>query len=256
MHQDDIERYEVYASRRSESPQQQDFKEQTGNSSFTSTPWTWVSLAVLLVLYPIQALIFGEDAPALLRSLNEGMRLVLLYSTVIMLWGMFLLVLWTTQSEKTPLRAIGFTSFRPIYIAWAIAFVLMANLILSGLAWTLAQVGLPMPGEIGLLIPESLHGKILWVFVAITAGVCEETAFRGYLMTRLRMLHGLNSWVVPTILSSLAFGICHSYQGIPGLIVITTYGLMFSLLYIRTGSLWPCIIAHFFQDFSALFIPQ
>lgn len=256
MHQDDIERYEIYAPNRSESPEQQDFKERTGNSTFQSTPWTWTTLIVLLILYPIQALIFGEDAPELLRNLNEGMRLILLYSTVIMLWMMFLLVLWTTQKEQTDFKGIGFTRFRPVYIAWAGAFVLVANLILSGLAWSLAQIGMPMPGEIGLLLPESLHGKILWVFVSITAGVCEETAFRGYLMTRLRLLHGLNSWVVPTILSSLAFGICHSYQGIPGLIVITTYGLMFSLLYIRTGSIWPCIIAHFFQDFSALFIPQ
>ena len=52
------------------------------------------------------------------------------------------------------------------------------------------------------------------------------------------------------------FGACHAYQGIPGLIVITVYGALFALLYIRTGRIWPCIIAHFFQDFSALFIPQ
>jgi membrane protease YdiL (CAAX protease family) len=31
---------------------------------------------------------------------------------------------------------------------------------------------------------------------------------------------------------------------------------MFAWLFVRTKSLWPCIIAHFFQDFTALFIPQ
>jgi membrane protease YdiL (CAAX protease family) len=92
--------------------------------------------------------------------------------------------------------------------------------------------------------------------VSLSAGICEETAFRGYLMSRIRFVGELKSWVLPVVLSSLAFGACHAYQGIPGLIVITVYGSMFAWLYLRTGSLWPCIIAHFFQDFSALFIPQ
>ncbi|HWR82135.1 MAG TPA: CPBP family intramembrane glutamic endopeptidase, partial [Candidatus Deferrimicrobium sp.] len=88
------------------------------------------------------------------------------------------------------------------------------------------------------------------------AGVCEETAFRGYLMTRLRLLGRFRSWAIPTVISAVAFGICHAYQGLPGFIVITAYGVMLSILYIRTGSLWPPIIAHFFQDFAALFVPQ
>ena len=64
------------------------------------------------------------------------------------------------------------------------------------------------------------------------------------------------SWVIPVAVSAATFGICHAYQGLPGFIVITIYGLMFSALYLWTGRLWPCIIAHFFQDFMALIIPQ
>ena len=75
-------------------------------------------------------------------------------------------------------------------------------------------------------------------------------------MTRLRLLGKTNGWLIPTILSSVVFGACHAYQGLPGFILISVYGLLFALLYIRTGSLWPCVIAHFFQDFGALFFPQ
>jgi hypothetical protein len=61
---------------------------------------------------------------------------------------------------------------------------------------------------------------------------------------------------MPVVVSSLTFGILHAYQSLPGAIILSVYGLMFALLYIRTRSLWPCIIAHFFHDFTALFIPQ
>ena len=113
-----------------------------------------------------------------------------------------------------------------------------------------------MPGELGMLVPEDSFGRVVWVAVSFTAGFCEEIAFRGYLMTRLRILLKSKSWLIPVLVSSVVFGVCHAYQGWPGLIVITTYGAMFALLYIRTGSLWPCIIAHFFQDFGALFFPH
>lgn len=256
MQKDDIERYEVYIPDRGQDFRFRTFRQESGNSQFQVSWLTWVTLGVLLILYPAQALLTGGESMQMLKDLNEGMRLILLISTVLVLWGIYLLIVWATHEEKTDLIGIGYTKFRPIYIFWAGAFVLAANLILAGLSWGLAQIGHPMPGEIALLLPETLYGKIIWFFVSITAGFCEETAFRGYLMTRLRLLHGLNSWVVPTILSSVAFGICHSYQGVPGLIVISVYGTLFALLYIRTGSIWPCIIAHFFQDFSALFFPQ
>jgi len=188
--------------------------------------------------------------------MNQGLLIFTLVVTVLFLWTVFLINYASTYMEGTRLVGIGLVRLRSVDFAWAIAFLLAANLILSGLAWLLAQIGLPMPGEIGLLVPSALSGKLVWVLVSITAGFCEEIAFRGYLMTRLRLIGRFKSWTVPVIVSALAFGASHAYQGWPGFIIVTIYGAMFSLLYIRTGRLWPCIIAHFFQDFGALFYPQ
>jgi len=220
---------------------------------------TWFCLAILLVFYPgISLLGIGEDPSAMLRNMsqNQGILLFMLIVTVMVQWTIFMFNYAAVYLENTGLAGIGLTRIRMVDFAWALAFLLAANLILSGLAWLLAQVGLPMPGEVGNLIPTSSGGKVLWVTVSFTAGFCEEVAFRGYLMSRLRILMKSRSWVVPTIISALAFGACHAYQGWPGFILITVYGVLFSLLYIRTGRLWPCIIAHFFQDFGALFFPQ
>ena len=197
-----------------------------------------------------------EDPSALLKNLSDDMLMFMLIVTIIFQWFIFGFNYVGTFLEKTGLKGVGLGRLRGIHVAWAFAFLLASNLLLSGLAWLLAQVGLPLSGDLGLLVPTFLEGKIVWVIVSLTAGFCEEVAFRGYLMTRLRLVFGNHSWVVPTLVSSLVFGICHAYQGVPGLILISTYGLLFSLLYLRTGSLWPCVIAHFFQDFSHLFFPQ
>jgi len=229
----------------------------SGNQDFRRTTLTWLNLIFLLLIYPVISVLgVGEDSSSLLKSLNQGMLIFLLITTVLFQWAVFLLNYGGAYTEATGLRGLGFKRIRGLDFLWAGAFLLVSNLILSGLSWLLAQVGLPMPGEIGLLIPSDPFGKVVWVVVSLTAGICEETAFRGYLMTRLRLVGRFRSWIIPTIVSAAVFGLCHAYQGLPGFIVIATYSVLFSLLYIRTGSIWPCIIAHFLQDFGALFFPH
>jgi len=251
-----MERITIFDAEPSNVAIEDSFKARSGNLAFRRSKMTWLSLFFLLIVYPGVSLAFVEDPSTLLGNLNDGMRMVLLVSTIIMQWGVFMFLFLALYFEQTGMAGLGFKKIRGLDFAWAISFLIVSNLILSGLAWVLAQVGLPMPGEVAMLIPTDTAGRVVWVAVSFTAGFCEESAFRGYLMTRLRLVGGLKSWVIPTIFSALSFGVCHAYQGIPGLIVIAIYGILFSLLYIRTGSIWPGIIAHFFQDFSALFIPQ
>lgn len=243
------------------------FKVDWQNTEFRRTWLTWVSMIALVVLYPLMSVAFAEDPSVALRGLNDTMRMLMLLVTIVIQWALFVLLLLTVESERTGLAGLGFTRIPltpfkgfvkqvGLYLAYAFAFLFAANLILSALAWLLAQVGLPMSGDIQFLIPTDPLGRVVWVGVSITAGVVEETAFRGYLMTRLRILGKFRSWVIPVIISSLVFGSLHAYQGLPGVIVIAVYGALFAALYIRTGTIWPAIIAHFFQDLSALFIPQ
>jgi membrane protease YdiL (CAAX protease family) len=234
------------------------FKRQFGNEQFRISVFTWISLVTLIVFYPgisIWGAYAGGDPTEMLKNLTPGMLVVMLVATIVVQWAIFLLNYLSTYYEHTGLRGLGLTRIRFIDFAWAGAFLLAANLILTGVAWVLARFGLEMPGEIAFLIPQDPVGRVLWVAVSFTAGFCEEVAFRGYLMTRLRLLLGTKSWIVPTAISAVVFGSCHAYQGPAGFIVITVYGLMFSLLFIRTRTLWPLIIAHFFQDFMYLFFP-
>ncbi|UCG63036.1 MAG: CPBP family intramembrane metalloprotease [Candidatus Zixiibacteriota bacterium] len=256
MNQEQYERLEVYQPPDIPSDPFERFKERWGNSSFRVSTMTWVSLFILIVGYPGLTAGFTEDPTEILRNLNEGLRIFLLVVTIISLWTIFLILWIATYRENTLLAGVGLKRIRLVDFAWAIAFLAFSWAFLTGLAWLLAQIGLPLTGELGMLIPEDATGRLVWVGVSFSAGFCEEVAFRGYLMTRLRLLFRLDNWIIPVIVSSVVFGICHAYQGVGGPILIGTYGLLFSLLYLRTGTLWPGIIAHSFQDLMALFFPQ
>ena len=256
MSAEQFERVEVYKPEPEETEETMRFKSETQNESFRKSALTWISLAFLIIVYPLLSIFPGEDPARILDGLNDTTRLVLFISTMIILWTLFLLIFGAVTREQTGLAGIGFDKIQPIHFAWALAFLTASILILTGVELLLAKIGLPMPGEIALLIPQDTTGRIVWIFVSFTAGFCEEAAFRGYLMTRLRLIGNFQNWVIPTIVSAVVFGACHAYQGLPGFIVISIYGAMFSWLYIRTGSIWPPIIAHFFQDFGALFFPQ
>lgn len=232
------------------------FQTDFNNQNFKAGFFTYFNLVILLLIYPGLSLIGVGDTSNMLKNINQQALAFLLISTILLQWVIFLVNFAGAYVENTGLAGLGLVRIRYVDFAWAFSFLLVSNLILSGLAWVLAQIGLPMPGEIAFLIPTENTGRLLWVLVSFTAGFCEEIAFRGYLMTRLRLLGKFKSWLIPTVVSVLIFGVCHSYQGLPGFILISVYGLMFSLLFIKTRRLWPCIIAHFFQDFSAIFIPQ
>lgn len=259
LEQQPFERYSIYA----ETPGSPDngpmteFKRKTGNEGFRRSFVTWFNLVLLLVIYPAVSLAgMKEDPSVLLKSLTQGMLMFMLIVTVIFEWSIFGMNFLGVHMEKTGLKGVGLRRIRLLDFAWAIAFYLAANAILSLLASGLAKIGLPIPGDVGLLIPTTTGGKIFWVVVAATAGFCEEVAFRGYLMTRLRLTFNLKSWIIPVIIASLAFGSAHGYQGLGGMILICVYGLMFALLFIYTGRLWPCVIAHFLQDVLNLFLPH
>lgn len=222
---------------------------------FRKSRLSYVTLLFLLIVFPALSIVSVGDPKEALEQLSAHPIYLVYIPTIIIQWFLFLLVFLTTRHERTGLGGIGFKKIRVLDFFWAAAFLLVSNLLLSLIAVVLSWLNMEIPGEIGLILPKNSTERILWVILSLTAAVCEETAYRGYLITRLKILGKFKGWIIPVVVSSLAFGSGHGYQGIGGLVLITIYGVMFALLYLGTGRMWPVIIAHFFQDFSALFFP-
>lgn len=101
------------------------------------------------------------------------------------------------------------------------------------------------------LLPRTGPEKVVFAFLSLAAGVGEEIAFRGFALPGLLLLTG-SSWG-GALVSSLAFGVLHGYQGWLGVLRTGTMGFVLAAVFILSGSLWPVILAHAILDlFSGL----
>jgi len=84
--------------------------------------------------------------------------------------------------------------------------------------------------------------------LSLAAGLGEETAYRGYLITVLAPLTGLAG---AAVLSSAVFGVLHVYQGWLGIPRTALLGGLLAWGFLASGSLWPAIVAHTVIDLIA-----
>jgi membrane protease YdiL (CAAX protease family) len=98
------------------------------------------------------------------------------------------------------------------------------------------------------LLPNTAAERAGWVVVSLTAGVCEEVLFRGFLIGFLHTGGFGLPLAAALVVSSLIFGLGHVYQGLRGVLATTVGGLVFGLLFLLTGSLLACIVLHVLLD--------
>lgn len=208
-------------------------------------------LIFLLVGWPLLSyVIMTENKPELGFA---GMDLIsqIYLPTIIIEWLIFLVVLLVLKRGRENLSTVGFSKFTLTNLGIGLGFLLVANLILITLAQILQFLHLAVPEEVGFILPRTKSETFFWVILSITAGITEETGFRGFVLTKLNLF--LNNWYLTVGISSLCFGLGHSYQGTGGIILTGTYGLLFCLLFIWRKSLIPGMFAHSLQDLTALF---
>jgi membrane protease YdiL (CAAX protease family) len=215
---------------------------------------TYILLFFLIVLWPIVGLSFLFIDNAEINWELYDPVLYIYLPTLAIQWFIFLAVTLGIIREGSNFKSIGFVRFKFSDILYAVLFLLVSNFILAVLQAFLALFGLTISKDVDVLVEQASNQAWWWLAVSVTAAICEETAFRGYILTRLKFLMRRGGWILPVFLSTLSFASGHSYQGVGGFILLFVYGLLFCLLYLRTKSLWPCILAHFIQDFSAIFI--
>ncbi len=84
--------------------------------------------------------------------------------------------------------------------------------------------------------------------LSVTAGVCEEFLFRGYLLWVLPPLLG---WWGAAVCSVTSFGLLHAYQGRKGMIQATILGALMTALVMMANSLVPAMVLHALVDIGS-----
>jgi uncharacterized protein len=167
-------------------------------------------------------------------------------------WALAGLALWGTRLKKTSLRELlgerrpGMRAFLTDVAAAAIFWIFSA-IVLTSLALFLRLFHLESAQkQISQLAPSSIAEAALWIALSVSAGICEEFIFRGYFQQQFARVTG-RLWC-GVLVSALLFGAAHGYEGIAGMLMITVYGALFSLLAVRRRSLRAGMIAHGWHD--------
>ena len=106
--------------------------------------------------------------------------------------------------------------------------------------------------KLAYLLPERPIEMVLFSGVAISAGICEEVIFRGFLLRYLQSV----PWGLPLewglLASSAIFGLAHFGQGLKGMLLTGFIGFLLGSLYLASGSLLLPILVHTVIDLRAL----
>jgi uncharacterized protein len=108
--------------------------------------------------------------------------------------------------------------------------------------------------RMAFILPITSEERAWFVAVSVTAGICEEILYRGFLTRYLADVPWhWNLWLAIAI-SSLIFGAAHTYQGVSGVIGTAVIGAIMAVVFLVAGSLWIPIVLHAAFDLRILFL--
>lgn len=205
----------------------------------------WHTVVVLLALAGLSLAGARSGNLPLVREYGRAAGYVV---TMAIEWGIVAFIWYGVRRRGTSLRELAGGSWaRPVAVlrdlGIAAGFLIAAQFVLGAVGYLLKAA----PNQaIRNLLPRGPGEVILFLLLALTAGICEEIVFRGYLQRQFAALTGAAAGGI--VLQGIAFGAAHGYQGWRFMAVIAVYGCLFGLLAHWRRSLRPGMVAHFLQD--------
>jgi membrane protease YdiL (CAAX protease family) len=107
-----------------------------------------------------------------------------------------------------------------------------------------------------ILLPSTPIERKWFAAAAITAGICEELLYRGFLMRYMLTTFPVLDWLFIAIISGIIYGLSRAYQGFRGITTTALTGFSFAIVYILSGSLLPAMIFHILAELRTLMLWQ
>lgn len=225
-----------------------------GKWSYHLMPWDfWLIFLVLAVLIPWRG---RARLRHLLAQPAVGTRekLVLYGGTIAFQWLLAGVVGWRAFSRGLTIAELGLACRLSGEL---LLTTLGGALVLAAFQWFNLRRISRMTGAVpefmrnlaSRILPATSIESVVYVALAVTAGICEEFLYRGFAMAALSRA-GIVSWAV-VLISSVLFGFAHTYQGKSGVFGTTLMGLAFGTARVAVQSLAPVTIWHSVVDIVA-----
>ena len=186
-------------------------------------------------------------------AMRAASRVQIYELTLLMEWLVFAFVLLGVWLARSPLASVlgeRWSSARDFArdLGIGIAYSILSTIVLSMLLPHSAAAD----RSVRFLLPQGRKETILWIALSVSAGICEEALYRGYLQKQFAAL--TNSVVAGIVLSGAAFGLSHAYQGPHLALVIAIDGMMLGALAQWRRTVRPGMISHALKDSLAPFL--
>jgi CAAX amino terminal protease family. len=211
----------------------------------TDFPSNWRSVAIFTAVLVLIAIAASSATQG-----NNPNRLRIYLSAIATEWGAILYIWHVARSRGSSLGVLIGGSWSPASVA--------RDILTAAVFWVIVRVVLLATRALlddrtanagDRLIPHTMLELIVWVAVAVTAGICEEVMFRGFLQRQLLTL--TRSAAIAIVVQAVIFGASHAYQGWKPVVIIMVYGLLAGVLAHWRRTLRPGIVAHAWQDLAA-----
>lgn len=214
-----------------------------------------VDLLLLFALFVVQPIHSAREYHRYVARIEAGERPdrpQLYRKTMASMWVMLavLAAIWWYLERST--SSLGFVSPAGAGF-WIAAAVVLAGATYLVVAWQKCkqldnEARAKHRAALGNLVhflPRDNAELRVFFGLSATAGIVEEIVYRGFLVWCLALLMPL--WLA-IIVSSVAFGLAHTYQGPLGILRTGIAGLALGILYVASGSIWLPILAHILAD--------
>jgi uncharacterized protein len=217
-------------------------------------PWDfWLIFLVLGVLIPWRGRVRLQRLLAQ-PTVGTKEKLVLYGTTTAFQWILMGLVAWRAIARGMTTGELGLA--RPLSTELFLIGLAGAAL-LAAFQWlNLRRIGRmtgPVPDFMrqmaARILPKNSIELSPYLALAVTAGICEEFLYRGFVMAALGRT-GIVPWVI-VIISAALFGLAHTYQGRSGVAGTAMMGLVFGVARLGLRSLIPVAIWHSAVDVVA-----
>jgi membrane protease YdiL (CAAX protease family) len=175
------------------------------------------------------------------KQLNTAPDVRILYyrTQVLWEWSWVVVLVVITIPISQPLAWIGLSL--PNLYGW---FILAALLLGVGLSIILLRRN-PRALESmqrsiaasSIFLPTTPTERKWFVVAALTAGICEELLYRGFLTRYLSIYFPGFGFLVISILSGLIYGLSRAYQGLRGVLQTALTGFSYAIIFYLSGNL-------------------
>ena len=224
--------------------------------SYPTMPWDFLLIfLVLAVIVPWRGWVRLQRLLAL-PSITSRDRILLYLSSIATQWIVTAIIAWRALARGYSFPALGL-KFSPLPDLLIVGIFGGA---LLGLAhWfnlrRISRSKNPAAERIKSLaekiFPHDGREAAVFSSLAITAGICEEFLYRGFVFGALTHI-SIPAWAV-LVISSIMFGLAHAYQGRSGIVGTLILGMVFGLVRILYDSLIPVVFWHAAVDIVAGF---